>query len=306
MSLDTAKAKVILNSLTAKFDNKMLAADLFYPKVCTTIPSNRRSEQYGMLGNMPGVREWVGDRKFQELAAGDFTIVNKHWEASLAIEKNDLKDDVLGLYPSAMEQLAEEAANHPDELFFSALVAGESTACFDSQYFFDTDHSWGSSGTQDNDLTYAAATGTTPTAAEFKAAFNQARVAMLKYKNDQGKFLNRSSVKKLANLLVLVPPEQEQAARDALDSSLSGGGNSNVVLDKPEIIASPLLTDATKFYLFNTAAPLRPFVFQAREPISRQMKGLDDIETKQVKFMTEARYNVGYLAWWTAVLTTWT
>jgi hypothetical protein len=33
---------------------------------------------------------------------------------------------------------------------------------------------------------------------------------------------------------------------------------------------------------------------------------LNDIETKDVKFMTEARYNVGYLAWWTAVLTTFT
>jgi len=36
---------------------------------------------------------------------------------------------------------------------------------------------------------------------------------------------------------------------------------------------------------------LRPFVSQAREPLHRQMKDLNDIETKDVKFMTEARYN---------------
>ena len=38
--------------------------------------------------------------------------------------------------------LATEAMYHPDQLFFEALVAGESTACFDGQYFFDTDHAW--------------------------------------------------------------------------------------------------------------------------------------------------------------------
>jgi hypothetical protein len=47
-------------------------------------------------------------------------------------------------------------------------------------------------------------------------------------------------------------------------------------------------------------------VFQKREPISRQPKGADDIEKKDIKFMTQARYNVGYLAWWNAVLYTFT
>ena len=71
-------------------------------------------------------------------------------------------------------------------------------------------------------------------------------------------------------------------------------------------MSSAYLTDSSKMYLFNLDGALKPFVFQAREPISRQMKGLDDIETKDVKFMTESRYNVGYLAWWKAVLTTFT
>lgn len=306
MSLDTAKAVGILRSLTAKFDNAMETADTFYPQVCTIIQSDGADEQYGLLGNMPGVREWLGDRVFHELRAGHFTIVNKLWEDSLLIKKTDLADDRMGLYPALLEELGKEAACHPDELMFTAIVNGESTACFDGQYFFDTDHSWGSSGTQDNDLTYAAATGTVPTAAEFKAAYNQARTAMVKYKNDQGKFLNRSTIRRQSDLMVLIPPDVQQQAEDALLTPLSGGGNTNRVIDTPRIVVSPLLTDATKWYLINTGAILKPFVFQAREPISRQMKGHDDIETKDVKFMTQARYNVGYLAWWTAVLTTWT
>ena len=52
---------------------------------------------------------------------------------------------------------------------------------------------------------------------------------------------------------------------------------------------------------------LKPFVFQKRRPIRTPVwKGMDDPETKVLKMMTDARYNLGYLAWWKAVLTTWT
>lgn len=303
MPLDTAKATVTLRSLTKKFDNRVTAATPFYPEICTVVNSDGADEAYGMLGNMPGVREWLGDRQFHELRAANFVIDNKLWESSLAIEKTDLEDDRMAMYGPLMEQLGVEAAYHPDELFFEALVAGESTPCFDGQYFFDTDHSWGDSGTQSNDLTYNAADHTAVTAAEFRAAFHQARKAMLQFKNDQGKFLNRPTIRGMSNLVCLVPPELELAAYEGLTAEVLSN-NTNVVIDRPRIVVSPQLTTATKWYLAGTGGVLRPMVFQARKPLTRGMKGLDDLEEKQVKFMTEARYNVGYLGWWTMVLTT--
>jgi len=305
MALDTAKATVTLRTLTKKFDNAVQAATPFYPKLATIIQSDGSDEAYGGLGSMPGVREWLGDRQFKELRAGTFTITNKHWESSLLIKKTDLADDRMAMYGPVMEQLGQEAACHPDELFFETMVAGATTACFDGQNFFDTDHAWGDSGTQDNDLTYAAATGTAPTAAEFRAAFHQARTAMLKFKNDQGKFLNRPTTMRGKNLVVVVPPEMELAAYEGLTATILSN-NSNIVIDAPEIVVSNYITNAATFYLFNVGSPLKPFVFQQREPLSRMVKGLEDLETKDAKFMTEARYNAGYLAWWSGVLTTFT
>jgi phage major head subunit gpT-like protein len=305
MALDTAKATVTLRTLTKKFDNAVQAATPFYPKLATIVQSDGADEAYGGLGSMPGVREWLGDRQFKELRAGTFTLANKHWESSLLISKNDMADDRMALYGPAIENLGQEAACHPDELFFQTMIAGATTACFDGQNFFDTDHAWGDSGTQDNDLTGAAATGTAPTAAEFRAAFHTCRTTMLKYKNDQGKFLNRPTTMKGKNLVVVVPPEMELAAYEGLTATILGN-NSNVVIDAPEIIVSNYITDAATFYVFNVGSPLKPFIFQQREPLKRMTKGLDDIETKDVKFMTEARYNAGYLAWWTAVLYTFT
>lgn len=304
MALDTAKATVVLRDLTATFDKAVQAAMPFYPTVCNIIPSDGADEKYAWLGDMPGVREWVGDRQFKQLRAANYTIENKHWENSLLIEKTRLADDRMGIYGPLMQNLAAEATHHPDELWFDALSNAESDLCFDGQAFFDTDHEWGDSGTQSNDLTYDATDHTDVTLAEMKAAIRQAVTAMLGFKRDNGKLFHRPVVGRLDDLVLLVPLELRDIAYDALESQLTGGGNSNVVIDRPRIISSANLTSAVKMYLFRVNQPLQPFVFQAREPLTRQMKGLNDIETKDVKFMTEARYNIGYLAWWNAVLTT--
>jgi phage major head subunit gpT-like protein len=304
MPLDTAKATVILRDLTATFDKSVRAANPFYPSVCNVIPSDGLDEKYGWIGDMPGMREWLGDRLFHELRAANYVVTNKHFESSLRIKKTDIADDRMGMYPPLLETLAAEASYHPDELWFNALANGEATACFDDQFFFDTDHAWGDSGSQSNDLTYNAADHTAVTAAEFKAAFHAAREAMLNYVNDQGKLFHRPTVNGMGDLMLLVPTELELAAKEAITAILTTNGGSNVVLEVPKIVVSAHLSSAVKFYLFHLGQPLKPFVFQAREPLSRQMKGLEDLETKDVKFMTEARYNVGYLAWWNAVLTT--
>jgi phage major head subunit gpT-like protein len=105
------------------------------------------------------VREWVGDRVFNEMRAADYTLANKLWEDSILIKKTDLADDRHGIYNPLAAMMGVRAAQHPDKLFFTALVANGT--CFDGQAFFSASHSFGDSGTQSNSLTLDAATGTT-------------------------------------------------------------------------------------------------------------------------------------------------
>lgn len=305
MAIDIASAQVKLRDLTAKFDNRVAAATPFYPQVCYDASSVRSSEKYGWIGNMPGMREWLGERQFSELRSANFVLENKHWESSLAIKKTDLADDNLGQYGPVLEQLGIEAAHHPDELWFSVLEQGESTACFDGQFFFDTDHVWGNSGSQSNDITSTVVSTSAPTVAEIKTAIRKMIRSMLAFKNDQGKLYNRPTVGRLNDLTLLVPLALRDLVYDALESELISN-SSNVVVDRPNIVSSPYLTSDVKLYLFKTGEAVKPFVFQRREPLTRMMKGIDDLETKDVKFMTEARYNVGYFAWWTSILCTLT
>jgi phage major head subunit gpT-like protein len=305
MAQNTAKYEATLRDLTRKFDLGVQQSTPFYPSICTPVNSTGADEKYGWLGSIPGVREWLGDRVFNELRASDFVLANKLWEDSLLVPKVNIDDDRLGLYDALFENLGHRAALHPDKLVMQAIVAGESSLCSDGQYFFDTDHAWGDSGTQDNDLTGAAASGTLPTEAEFKAAFETCVAQMLGFKDDSGEPLNQPTVGQVNDLMVLVPVAYYAIAVKAITAAIVSN-NSNVQVWTPRIVASPFLTSGAKFYTFYTGSPLKPFVFQAREPLSRKQKGADDIETKDMKFMTQARYNVGYLAWWNAVLYTFT
>ena len=301
MALDTARAITTVRDLTRSFDDGVRAATPFWPAIATLNTSTGSDEKYGLLGAMPAVREWLGDRVFNTLRGGSYTIENRSWENSLQIEREDIEDDRLGMYGPVLQQMGNEASYHPDELMFEQIVLGLTTACWDGQFFFDTDHAWGDSGTQSNDLTYNASDHTAVTAAEFLAAYHVNLQTMTKFKRDNGKFYNRPTIKGMGSMMVVVPPELREAATTAFESALLGGGNTNVVLDKPQVVVSPHLTDASAFYTFHTGQALKPFVFQARRPLARQMKGLDDREFKAVKFMTDARYAVGFLAWWNAV-----
>ncbi len=310
MSLDTAAAVATLRSLTAKFDNRVKATTPFYPNLCSIIPSNGYDEEYGMLGSVPSIREWLADRQFHTARAAKFTIVNKLWESSISVQKTHLDDDRMGLYTTQFESLATRAARHPDKLLLGSVITmADATACLDGQFFFDTDHAWGDSGTQDNDKTSAAATGTNPTVDEFKAAAAGALTAMLSFKDDKGELLHDDAVmgdNGGMELLALVPLSMWEVATKAfMPGILIGNGETNVPIATARVVPTPHFTGAY-WDLYRLDTPFKPYIFQAREPLSRKMKGMDDIEFKDVKFMTQARYNIGLGAWWNAVRHTFT
>lgn len=305
MAIDTAQAIAQLNGLTAKFDFRMQQAEIFYPEICTIVPSNRHAENYGWLGAMPGMVEWLGERQMQQLLAYRYWLENLHWEQSIAIERTSIDDDHLGLYGPSFEQAGLEAAQHPDELVFDALVAGSDAPCFDGQYFFDTDHVAGSSGSQSNLLSPTAANASAPTVAEFQAAFSAAVVQMFSLRNDKGKLFHRPVLRKASDLMLLVPNTMLENARIAM-LAVQISATTNVLIGQADVVGSPFLTDASSFYLFRTNQILKAFVFQRRQELRRQMKGITDFEFKEVKFLADARYNVGYLAWWNCVKSTFT
>ena len=109
-------------------------------RVATRVSSSTRENKYGWLGQVPNVREWLGDRHVQNLEQHDYTIRNKRFELTVGVSVDDISDDQYGVYGPMMEEMGRSVAAHPDQLVFSLLKRGFSELAYDGQYFFDTDH----------------------------------------------------------------------------------------------------------------------------------------------------------------------
>lgn len=307
MSLDVATKHAVERGLTRFFYLGTEDATPFWPNLCIDVPSEGEDEEYGILGAVPSVREWIDDREQDELRSAKFTLGNIQWEITLPIKKTKVKDDRVGAFSYALQDMGKRFMNHPDKKLMDLVVNAASTECFDGQYFFDTDHVWGDSGTQSNDLTYECTDATEPTAAECKKAFNQATFALADFKDDKGEYLNGEIFGDPANqMLVLCHGTNYQPMLDALTVRLGATGGDNVVIIKAPRIERAARMPASTFDIYRTDGPLMPFMFQRREAISTGMERWDDRMSKNVYYCADARYNLGYFAWWKAVRTTLT
>jgi phage major head subunit gpT-like protein len=124
----------------ASFQRGFAGVTPLWGKVATLVPSNTASEDYGWLGKIPGMREWIGDRQINNLKQHDYNIKNKSFENTVGVDRDHIDDDQFGIYAPMMETLGQTAAEHPDILVFGLLAAGFATRCYDGQYFFDADH----------------------------------------------------------------------------------------------------------------------------------------------------------------------
>ena len=274
----------------------------FYPTLAMRIESNQESEDYDWLGGVPGMREWLGDRKFKQLSSYEFNIKNRDWEQSIQLPKKKIDDGRTGYFDNLAQLLADEAGYHPDDLLIELINDAENVLCFDGQYFFDTDHEVGDSGVQSNLKTRTVGSATDPTAEDIRAVVDASLDDFLALKGDNGKPIHRPTINPIDDLLLAVPPKWHSTAEKAYDAQFrveGGAAVDNWTIVKPRVIGLQGLGDVIDVY--RTNQPLKPFVFQDRQPLGFDSKGEDDREWKDIKIMGDARYNVGVLAWWMAI-----
>lgn len=142
--MGTIITPTVLQSLmvgfSKKFQEGQSMAESQYLKVATKVPSAGKSTTYGWLGKWPAFREWIGDRVINQMAAHAYSLVNKPFESSIGVDRDDIEDDEIGVYAPLFQEMGRASNVFPDELVFPLLDAGLTTECYDEQYFFDTDH----------------------------------------------------------------------------------------------------------------------------------------------------------------------
>ena len=138
--VNSSVLNAIRTGFRKNFEDGKVKGEPMYNAVATVVPSTTKSNTYGWLGQWPGFREWIGDRDLNSIKEHSYAIVNKDYESTVAVDRNDIEDDSLGVYAPMMEEMGYASSVFPDELVFPLLKAGFATTCYDGQYYFDTDH----------------------------------------------------------------------------------------------------------------------------------------------------------------------
>ena len=266
-----------------------------WDKVTTLIMSDKDTEQYAWLGALPGVQEFLDERKAQDMAAYSYAIKNRTWESTIAVDRAALEDDLYGQIAIRIKQMAAVAKQHLDTITFGLLNAGFTNPCYDGLPFFGMhpiSSSEGASGTQSN-------TGTDGLSA---LSLQNAITQMMRFTDDQGK-----PAGVMPNLLV-IPPEQYWEATQLLNSSFFPDpmpvGTQDLAINPLKgmltVLTTPYLTNANNWFLLDTKRVVKALVLQMRKDFEfNALEGNSEegFMRDQYLYGVRARYNVGYGDW---------
>lgn len=271
--------------------------------------SDQASETYDFLGQSPAMREWIGGRQAKGFSGQGLTIVNKPYEATIEVKVRDARRDKTPQIMARIQEFADRAQTHWASLLSTALLNAPSTVCYDGQFFFDTDHSEGESGTQDNDITVdisalpAAVHGvvTAPSVEEMQQAMLKGIAQILSFKDDRGEPMNENA----SSFVVVVPVGLYLVAIAAVSTLTTMALQQNL---NPNLIAgltvnvqmNARLTWTDSFAIFRTDSPIKALIRQTEQEVEFKAKAEGsefEFDNKAWQFGIDASRGVGYGYW---------
>lgn len=273
--------------------------------------SDQESETYKWLGQAPAMREWVGGRQAKGFRENGITIANKKFEATLEVPVDWLRRDKTGQIMIRVDELVTRTVTHWGSLLSTLIVNAESAVCYDGQYFFDTDHSEGDSGSQTNDITVDISAIETPdvpanpTPKQMQQMIMAGVEKILGFKDDQGEPMNELA----RQFLVQVPTSYFRSAAAALSNPLVGGGDTNILTNLDgyqfSLAVNPRLTWTDKLAIYRTDGSVKPFILQEEQDVqvAAVAEGSElEFENDMHHYGVKASRNVGYGYWQHACL----
>lgn len=275
--------------------------------------SDQDMETYKWLGQVPAMREWLDGKNIKGLRVNAYEIINREFEATLGIKIKDLRRDKTGQIRMRIGELVKRSESHWASLLSTLMINGESSVCYDGQYYFDTDHVEGDSGTQKNLLTSAdydelnVNTAAKPTATELVGVIMVMIQHLLSLKDDQGEPRNEDATEFLA----MVPINMWASSVTAMSNANLASGSTqvdNVLLKQDQfsikVVPNVRLTGSgwanTQLALFRADAASKPFIRQEEEKPHPEILGEDSdhaFHEKEILISLEATRNVGYGMW---------
>lgn len=217
------------------------------------------------LGGIPPLRQWIDEKRAKELFTHNWTVAIKDWESTVRFKLNTLRDSRGNMYEPRIRAMAMHAARHPFQAISDLVRLGKTTVGYDGQYYFDTDHSEGNSGSQTNKLT-----GSGTTLAQVVVDFYAAKAKLMNLKDDQGEpFWPGMDFRPLIWAPSTGPLMQafQQLQNESQLVFVTGSQSNNAIKGTFDVVYDPKQTDLTDWTMFNPESHLKPLVRINREPI---------------------------------------
>jgi len=278
--------------------------------------SDQSGETYAFLGQSPAMREWIGARQAKGFTGNGITILNKHYEATIEIQKKDSRRDKTGQVQARVDEFADRGQTHWASLLSALLLNGASTLCYDGQYFFDIDHSEGNSGTQSNKITVDISTlpvntpgAITAPSVEVAQQVLLAGIAqILSFKDDQGEPMNENARRFTAvvptSLFLVFSAAVAAITTAALQQNLNPNLIKGIVID---VEMNARLTWTDTIAIFRTDSPIKAFIRQSEQDIELKAKAEGsefEFDNDAWQFGIDGWRGVGYGYWQRAVMVT--
>src|SRR5580692_9080030 len=93
MEISAANLTALFTGFDVVFQRGFEKPPSYYEQITSVVRSASRQTTYPWLGRTTKFREWLGDRVIQALETHEYTIVNRNFEDTVAIDRNDIEDD---------------------------------------------------------------------------------------------------------------------------------------------------------------------------------------------------------------------
>lgn len=286
MVIDSSALRGLRVSYSAVFNKAFIETTTNKDKIATTVPSSNSMNTYGWMGDFPQMREWIGERVINHLKEKAYNIENQHFEMTVAVSRDDIEDDNLGLYSIQMQMMGQAAKEHPDIMVMGQLKNGFKQKCYDDQPFFHTMH-------KVDKYVYKNRSDAKLCA----ESYAEARAAMGSITNERGTSIN------IRPSLLVVPPVLEKEARLILEADFLSG-TSNPWKGSAELLVDNNIAGGehpNNWFLLDVTKPLKPIIFQLRKPtkfISLVNENDSNVFThNEYVYGADGRYATGYGFW---------
>ncbi len=266
------------------YDGGFKGVDPQWGDIAMEAPSTGAGNNYVWLGEIPQLKELIGELEIRDLAVNDYYLKNRKFALAIGVPADHFADDTLGTFNPVMRNMGGQAARFPDKLVFQLLVDGFTAKGFDGVPFFSENHPGGPNGGTFSNK------GTAPLTA---SSYNEAIAQMMALKDKHGEPIG------LTNFTLAVGPALREKGLSILKAERVDGGNTNINRNSAELVISArLAATPTAWFIIADMDGLKPFIFQLREaPKFTAKDQLDDdnmfFEEKAI-YKVSMRCNAGY------------